>query len=514
MTALNKKGTQKFVKGARIGVSYNGNPQPVKDDAQQLYELIVLSLYGKDSYYETTDQRVQRLEALVNSVVSNNQLDFIANAIVHARHVMNIRSMPVVLAVYFAKALRDQNKQYPHLREVVRDVIGRADQITDLYAVALGVFGSKKAVPMAIKRGVADAFEKFNEYQFAKYNSSGAVKLRDVLRIVHPVGKSAEQGELYQKIMKDALEVPYTWETELSKNGQLPEGERKAKDVLWTDLIRSGKLGYMALLRNLRNIVEASVTPQVITEVANRIGDPAEVAKSKQLPFRFTNALNSIAGFGNNKLNAALSKAVDASLGNLPQLGNGVWIIVDCSGSMSGGFSSRSVGMTPIKTASIFAAALAKANRNADSVKITMFSDDAFHVPVNTEDSVLSITETLMSRVTGGGTNLGAALAKKKDLGFEPDTVIVLSDMQVSYLHKHTLERLFSKDTLKIALNLETYDSTPVHQDDGWYQLGGFSERLFDFIPALRNGDTVVKMLSTSYKGVGGIKKLHVDNDE
>lgn len=169
MSALNKKGTAKVSTKSRPGTSYNGNPQVLKQDAHQLYELCVMHLIGKDSFYETGDQRLVRLEKLVNSVVSNNQLDFIANTIVHARHVMNIRSMPLVLAVYFAKALHEQGKTYPHLRAVVRDVIARADEPAAMLNLAIQVFGNKNKVPMAIKRGIADSLNKFNEYQFAKW---------------------------------------------------------------------------------------------------------------------------------------------------------------------------------------------------------------------------------------------------------------------------------------------------------------------------------------------------------
>lgn len=499
MSALNKKGTGRVVSKSRPGTSYNGNPQVLKEDAHQLYELAVMWLMGKDSFYESNDARWKRVEALVDSVVADNQLDFIANTIIHARHVMNIRSMPIALTVLFAKSLRKQNKSYPYMRILVRDVIARVDQITDMYAVALGVFGSKNKIPLAIKRGVADAFNSFNEYQFAKYNTSSGVKLRDVLRIVHPKGSDEAQGELFKKIMTDALETPYTWETELSRNGQLHESERKEKSVLWAELVTSGKLGYMALLRNLRNIKEANVGMEAMDIVYDRLADPEQVRKSKQLPFRFINALDSVQQLNDNKLNRALSRAVDASLGNLPQIGKNVWIIIDCSGSMNGMWGSRS-GTAPIKTACLFAAALAKANAEADNVRVTMFSENAKHISVNTDEPVLTITNKLMGEVYGGGTNLRAALNLKSRLGFEPDTVVVLSDMQVNHLGSQNVSGLFEKDCVKVAINLEAYDSTPLDEKLGWYQLSGWSERLFDFIPAMRDKQSVVQKLSTSYR--------------
>lgn len=510
MSTLNKKGTGPTRKTA---VSFEGNIQLAKNDEQQLYEALVMTMWGKDSFYESNDQRLTRVRENLASVVKRGNLNFVANAIVYARTVMNIRSMPVILAVEFARELRAQGKSYDNLRRLVTDVIQRVDQITDLYAYALSVFGAKNSVPMAIRRGVADAFNKFNEYQFGKYNSGGAVKLRDVLRIVHPTGKTIEQGELFAKIMKDEVAIPYTWETELSTNGQKPEGERLSKADLWTQLVKSGQMGYMALLRNVRNIVDAGVDAKTIKEyVAARLSDPEEVRKSKQLPFRFVNAIDALEERSNTAIRDAIEEALDISLSNLPKLGDNVWIIVDCSGSMQGHYYStkQAQGATPIKTASLFASALFMAQRGADNVAVTMFSDTAFHVHhlISRKASVLQNTKTLMDKVVGGGTRLDAALAMKKDLGFEPDVVIVLSDMQITSLtSSETAALKFNKDTIKVAINLEAYESSPTLIGN-WYQLGGFSERLFDFVAAMKTKLSVTQVLSQSYLGIDGTRNL------
>lgn len=504
MSKLNPKNVS--VPARAQGVSYNGNPQDVKNAEQQLYEIVVSSLFGKDTFYESNDERLDRLDQAVVTVVRKGNLDFIANSIVRARSVMNIRSMPIILAVLFARALREQGKQYPQLRQVVCDVIQRADQITDMYAVALGVFGDKKLIPMAIKRGVGDAFNKYDEYSLAKYNTKGTVKLRDVLRIVHPKAVNAEKGQLFEKVMKDTLAVPYTWETALSTNGQLPESERKSDKQLWTELVHSGELGYMALLRNLRNILEAGLDAETMDTVYARLSDKEEVAKSKQLPFRFKAALEAVESLAPAKLTRAIHRAIDVSLANLPKIGDNIWIIVDASGSMEG---------QPYDTAAMFAAALAKANADAANVKVTIFSNDAKHVTLNTDNSVMSLVEKMQKEIYGGGTNLGAALALKNKLGFEPDTVVLFSDMQVNQLTDYrnrsgnmAISKLFVPETIKIAVNLNGYETTPVSEIDGWYQLSGWSERLFDFIPAMRNKQSATKVLSVPYAGVKAIKNM------
>lgn len=521
MSALNKKGTGPKRKTA---VSFNGNVQSAKADEQQLYEALVMTMWGKDNYYESNDARLDRVKAALHDIVKRGNFDFVANAIVYARTVMNIRSFPVVIAVEFARELREQKQEYPGLRNVVTDVIQRADQINDLYAYALAVFGEKGKVPMAIRRGVAQAFNKFNEYQFAKYNRSDKVKFRDVLRIVHPVGKTPEQGEIFAKIMKDELSVPNTWEVQLSTNGQKGADKLSDKDM-WTKLVKATQvdpkgrnvptIGYMALLRNVRNILQAGVDNTTLKEyVCTRLQNPEEVQRSKQLPFSFVNAIDALGDNSNTSVRDAIEEALDISLTNLPKLGDNVWIIVDCSGSMGG---------TPIRTASLFASALYMAQKNAENVAVTMFSDNAFnvHQHISRKSSVLANTNKLMNKVTGGGTNLQAALNMRPALGFEPDVVIVLSDMQVnhltrdnySYYGRKTVANVteFGKDVIKVAINLNAYDSTPLAQEDGWYQLSGFSERLFDFIPAMKNKQTVTKVLSQPYFGVTGAKTLFTE---
>jgi 60 kDa SS-A/Ro ribonucleoprotein len=522
MSKLNLKGVNPV--NVNNAVSFNGNPQKLKGFEQELFELVVASVYGGDSFYETADTRLDRLKAAVANVVASGNLDFIANTAVYARNVFNMRTMPVVLTVLFAEQLRAQKKTYAHLRKLVSDVISRADEITDLTAFALNTFGDKKSMPMAVRRGVADAFNKFSEYQFGKYNRDGAVKLRDALFITHPKAKSPEQGAVFEKIRDQSLTVPYTWETELSRNGQLPVAERKSNKDLWTELLNSDKLGYMALLRNLRNIHEAGVSEDVLdAKVYSVLADPAQVAKSKQLPFRFVSAFDNVTQFTNTKLNRALSKALDASFVNMPTLGENVWLILDVSLSMkslSYGQGNTSRPWTevdaPIYKAALFAAAMFKVN-GAKNIKLTVFSDRAEHLNINPEDSILTIRDNIRKSVYGGGTDLSTALSLSKTLGFTPDAVVVMSDMQVNHnslsAAAQRINALFDKNTVKIAFNFGAYESTPIGEVCGWYQLAGWSERVFDFIPAMRGSASVVKLLSKPYIGLADIKNAVVGGE-
>lgn len=559
MSKLNKRGTNvttniRTVAAKReqeLGHSANGNLQFKKQTHQMLYELVVTTMFGKSNMHKSSDKLVQEIKSNIKQIVDLGDYDFIANLAIHARTEMHIRTIPIIVVVEFAKCLSDKRasilaeiktteelidkvkkqrkstaglKQillnlktsanvynYENMRHLVADVIQRADQITDLFAYALEVFGNKKLVPMAIRRGVADAFNKFGEYAFSKYNRDGAVKFRDVLRIVHPVAKSVKQGVIFEKLMQETLETAYRWESELSANGTKSVDERRSKKEVWTELVSSGKMGYMALLRNLRNIHEADLEPSILrTHVLDVISDRDRVLKSKQLPYDFIEAYNVVLPL-NPKMATAISKAIDHSVANIPQLGNKVWMIVDYSGSMghdvSGGFGTGQTGSTSaITTATLLASYLLKANENADNLAVTMFGSSAKTIKgIDTNNSVLGIKKELMSHRHGsiaGSTNFHAALQEYNKVGFTPDTIVVLSDNEVNRFPYSALKVISKGDVLKLVVNMTVSQTTPMTQEDGWYSVAGWSTAMFKWVGAIRGKASVVEMLSQPYLGL------------
>jgi len=494
--------------------SANGNLQTIKSPEQVLFETLVSTLYGNDAFYETSNDKVQRMIAALDSVVAmhgEKGARYALNVALFARREMFIRTMPIVMVVELTKILHNRKVTVPRMYEDVAAIIQRADELTDLYAYALTTFGngefnSKGKVPNSLKKGVAIAFNKFDAYQFGKYNRADGVKFSDLLRIVHPVPVDMVRAEIFNKIMKETLESPYTWEVELSKNGQLPKEEQKTKAQLWTELINRegpGSLGYMALIRNLRNMKEAGIDDSTWKKVAVRISDPKGVEKSKQLPFGFINAYEvaKTSGVPSIVLNA-LTEATELSLSNMPNLGERVWIILDCSGSMNGSYGyggyrgEHSAPINaPIKVGAIFSSALVKAAGESFQFKMTMFDDHAKHVDLNPRDSIFTLYEKIMKRNAGGGTNLQSALDQKQMLGFEPDTVIVLSDMEVNRLSARDPGKLFTADCVKVAINLNSANTTPMSEWQGWTQLFGWSERIFKFIEFKRDTETLVQKL-------------------
>lgn len=498
MAALNAKKKAKPVAKItplKLGVSANGNVQILKGAKQRLFEIAVASYWAGDK--STTTQK-EAFEVL-RSLTASNDHDFIANTILFARSKMGMRTFPIALTVQFAKFLHEQGKPYQHMRSLVRDVISRADEINELYAYSLSVFGDKGSIPLAIKKGVADAFNKFDAYQFGKYNRDGAISFKDTLRIVHPKPIDGVHSEIFQKIIDGKLEAPYTWEVELSKNGQLATSEQKSKAQLWTELFDSGKMGYMAVLRNLRNISEAGVSDHTRLKVASYITSENNIQRSKQFPYSFVTASQQVP---DAKFKEAALKAADLALSNVPKIGERVVVIVDVSGSMSNGQGSAR------EIACLFAAALAKSHQTADKLEVIAFADSVKKIEFNAASlgqNVVKLGEMISKSGGGGGTAFEKAVNYVDRLSWKPDTIFVLSDGDVNPMKArgHFGDSWVSADwhkaATRVCFNFREAKTTPMGVENGWHYLGGYSDKIFNYLGYIREGHQMADALDKPY---------------
>jgi len=506
MSKLNQKNTQTFKPNVNYGFSGNGNLQVEKSDVQKLMEYVTSFIYGENSFYESADAKMEELTNVLERIASRQGGDqVVSNVLDLAKNEFGMRTMPVVALVEYLKAARAVGRQQVNgTRQLVDQTIRRVDDMTDMYAYALKAFGAKNQVPLAIKRGIADAFNKFDAYQLGKYNRDGAVKLKDLLRITHPTPKSVDLGDVFAKIMADALESPDTWEVELSRNGQLPESERRSPAAIWAEFIKERKLGMLAMLRNLRNMQESGVFndyPETVALVADNIRKPSKLT----FPYQYYAAYR-MADKVPAQIKNALKDAINqSSMTNIPVIGENVWVIVDCSGSMESNISQR--GITSMKdVAALFAASVALRQKVAGkNVVLTAFADNSRRIPVQEGDNVLDIVEDIERTRLGGGTNLEDAVNNVKAYWGTtvPDTVVVISDMQINQLtgdyygfygnrtsvQPHGIAKKFGFAKNRFAVNLNSEKTTPVSSVDGFHQLTGYSDSIFKYIDVIRNFD-------------------------
>lgn len=336
-----------FKRNANVVNNYEGAKAYTLTPEMELYSAVVTAGLS-DNFYEKSDTRLARIQELM----LKNKPEYVAKLAVYARTEMYMRSVPMVLAVELAKT----NSGNAIVGKTVNGVVKRADEITELlayYQLANNRNGAKKLNKLSkqIQKGLAEAFNRFDEYQFAKYNRAAEIRLRDALFIVHPKAKDEAQQAIFNKIAADELAVPYTWETELSALGQVKYENDKAKAKAikekWEELIDSGKVGYMALMRNLRNILDANVSAVHVQKVCNYLSNETAIANSKQLPFRFLAAYRELKVLESEYVTMvlnALEDAVVASVKNLKGFDESTRVLIACdvSGSMQKPVSAKS----------------------------------------------------------------------------------------------------------------------------------------------------------------------------
>lgn len=425
-------------------------------DEMQLASLLLTS-FDDDKYYQKEKDIYQQLERLI--AVCDKE--FVAKAIIYARKQFGMRTITHIASSMLAKHIGGTEWGSRFFDKVVN----RVDDMTEIVACHLS---RKQKLTNAMKKGFASALSRFDDYQLAKYKGEGkSVKLVDLVNLVHPKESECNNGAI-GRLINGELKSFDTWESELSAVG----ADVDAKKAVWNRLLDENKLGYFALLRNLRNIIQLN-DETLKNKALNALLNETAIKKSLVLPFRFSTAYDEMAKIDGDAMRA-VSKACEIACSNVPKLEGKTLIALDVSGSMS---TARVADI-----ASLFTAILLKSN---DCDLIT-FADNAQYRIVNPDDSVMTIKNAI--KYARGGTNFVSVFetANKKY-----DRVILLSDMQAWKKQsiwdyrtpKHAYEeykRRFNADGCKFySFDLAGYGTMQMPQQDV-YCLAGFSEKIFD----------------------------------
>lgn len=428
-----------------------------ESDEMQLASLLLTS-FGDDKYYQKEKDIYIQLERLIAMC----DKEFVAKAIIYARKQFGMRTITHIASSMLAKHIGGMEWSSRFFDKV----INRVDDMTEIVACH---FSRKQKLTNAMKKGFSSALGRFDDYQLAKYKGENkTVKLVDLVNLVHPKETERNNGAI-GRLINGELRSFDTWESELSAVGD----DIEAKKTVWHRLLDENKLGYFALLRNLRNIIQLN-DETLKNKALNALLNESAIKKSLVLPFRFSTAYDEMSKIDSDAMRA-VSKACEIACSNVPKLEGKTLIALDVSGSMS---SCRVADI-----ASLFTAVLLKSN---DCDLIT-FADDALYRLVNPDDSVMTIKNAI--RYACGGTNFESVfrVANKKY-----NRVILLSDMQAwvqeSWYAKspkaayERYKREFNVPNCKFySLDLAGYGTMQLPQQDV-YCLAGFSDKIFDIM--------------------------------
>lgn len=426
---------------------------------------ILLTSFVKDSFYRSEKGGIKQLKDVISQIGDKK---FVGKAAVYARNKFGMRSISHLVAAELAEQVKGQEWTKAFFDKVVH----RPDDMTEILALYRKNTDTN-SITNPMKKGFASALQRFDEYQLEKYlRDNSEVNLLDVVNVSHPAHTVA-----IKKLIKGTLKKAATWENKLSEAGREAEDEEdkaELKGAAWAKLIETRRLGYFALLKNLRNIIKDA--PDSLDDALEMLTDKTLIKKSLVLPFRYTTAYQEIANAGlSGKLSrqvlGALNQAVDIAVSNVPELPGNTAVVLDISGSMGG---------KPIQIGSLFAAVLAKAN-NAD---IYTFASRAHSFNYNREDSTITIADQLVKffHEHSGGTDFNIIFPYLKQ---SYDRVIILSDMQgwIGYYNPtKTLRAYETKYDVKpwvYSFDLAGY-GTLQFPEARVAALAGFSEKIFD----------------------------------
>lgn len=438
-------------------------------DQLELVSLLLTS-FAQDTYYEKAGSQLDRLKALIDKV----DPEFAAKAIVYARHEFGMRSITHAAAVYLAPRL--SGKRYA--KNFYEAMVARPDDITETLALYFSLNKLGK-LPNSMIKGFGAAFSKFGGYQLAKYRAEGkSVTLKDAMALTHPV-PTERNAEALRLLKAGELKSTDTWESMLSAAGN----SIVEKSNAWSTLLKENKLGYFALLRNLRNISEQS--PDSLKLALAQLVDKKRVKSSKVLPFRFQTAYKQLLADGaDRKILSAIDTAADIALGNVPTLKGNTLVALDVSGSMSSKpYRAKGVATAPAEIGALFAAALVLANEDSDLLTF----DGTYRWHAVEKMGILPFARNI--KTPGGSTDFNQIF---KPLTKKYDRIIILSDMQawVGYNTPRASLEEYKRRT-GADPHIWSFDlngqGTMQFPENNVYALAGFSEKVFDIMQLLES---------------------------
>lgn len=417
-----------------VSRTHEGAPAKRINGEQQLRRSVMACMLWEKTFYEEG----QDIAIRIQESISNVDPEKVRDIAIEAREKFKLRHVPLLIVRQMARL-----EEYKYLvAETLERVIQRPDELAEFVAI----YWKDKREPLSaqVKKGLARAFLKFNEYQLAKYNRDGAVKLRDVLFLCHAKPQDKAQEKLFKKLAEGTLKTPDTWEVALSAG--------KDKKATWKRLISEEKLGAMALLRNLRNMQEADVPQTLIAKALKKM------QVERVLPYRFISAARYAP-----KLEPELEEAMYKCIKDKEQLSGRTVLLVDVSGSMNDNVGGRS----EIRRVDAACGLAILLRELCEKVEIYAFSDKVFAIPPR---NGFALRDIIVQKL-GGGTYLGQAINTIKETKF--DRLIVLTDEQ-------SHDPVPNVKAASYLINVAAYKNGVGY--GSWTHIDGWSEAVIDYI--------------------------------
>ena len=448
---------------------------------------MLFSSFMEDKFYESAKDQQKRFEKLTQVMADTYGYEFVAKAAVFARNELGMRS----ISQFVASWLND--KSFEDKRAFYRNFMHRPDDVAEIFAAVDQLNGKRSH---ALVRGAADYISSLNEYKLAKYKlNSRTYNMYDIINITHAHSHAID---LYKA---GELAAADTWEVNISA-----KSDKTERDMEWKRMVEDHKLGYMALIRNLNNILGNPEIDQnwVRHTLVPQITNKEAIHKSLIFPYRLYVAYKNLT-IHNPFVDAALGEAFTmAAVDNAPQLDGGSAIILDVSGSMGDRISYGS-DITLKDVGACFAVALWLANPYCPVIKFGTYAK--LETRLNRLDNPFTLIKHLCDNDgCGYGTNIIPAfeLLDKEIYSYTYNRIFIISDMQVMnncglyYQYGSAVTNYHRYFGMKpcYSFDLGNYHTQILSPQDHIRYVTALNDQVFKFIGLLESGTNLVDYIN------------------
>lgn len=471
--------------------SYEGGKVFEKNPLEEWMNAL-FSSYLTDRFYESENIQTTRFIELTNQIIAKYGTSFAAKAAVFARKELGMRSVSQLTAVIL------NEHQFENKRHFFSQIVNRPDDVAEIFA-AIEAFDGKRS--HAAVRGFGDYLSSLGDYHIGKYKMKGKqYNMFDLINITHAHSESID------KYKAGTLEAPDTWEVKISTSDD--------KDQEWRYLLQEDKLGYLALIRNLNNILEAvdpTKTGQfddsiIVDYLVPQITNVDKIRKSLVFPYQIYNAYRNLK-VRNFAVIAALDTAFRIACDNMPEFAGKTAIVLDVSGSMDSTISFKSV-ISLKEIGACYAVAIWLKNPNVDIIK---FGNYAKNANLNPLDNTFSCIEKLVVNDNCGfGTNVTPVYEDFLNYHFY-DRIFLISDMQIMnhysywYGYANSGKTCFNEycakygnNTHMYSFDLANYNTQTDNPDNPHVHLmTSLTDKVVSMIPYVENGEKLFDLINS-----------------
>ena len=496
------------------------------DDKLRLIAMLN-TLKLQPQFYRSESIQMTELRDLIEKIAINDPY-FVAQAIVYSRCAgEGMRSINHLAAALLAPYASGQewakrfygafNKKESKNGVVKGGCIYRPDDMTEIVAVYNAL--NNGVLTNAMKKGFASVIENLDGYQLAKYRKS----IIDISNLVHPKSKNSKETvtingnevKVLDAIMQGMKISADTWEHVNSEAGQevakavreghidKQEAEKiltEAKNDNWESLLNDGKLGILAALRNIRNMMKYP-RKSVIDAWCKLITTDGLIRKSLVLPIQIDLAYETVMReFADTdyspQVQQALLDAYEMSIPNLASILTGkTCVIVDCSGSMGmpinfnnqkeSNFYWRARAKRDTEACSYKAGLIAATICKATGADVIKFGSYAKYFNYNNRLNIFALAKSIGTAEYDSTCPYTAfELMRKMQKAY--DRIIIISDNEVnSYNLTSSSYKEYIHDVCSpyiYVVDLAAYGTMPISNDNKVQYYYGYGNQLFEDI--------------------------------